>query len=72
MVKNQLITEQYSIYNSDCLYVLPSLKENSIDLCCYSPPFLGLFNYSSSENDFSNCETREDGLRQYEFLVKEL
>jgi hypothetical protein len=31
-----------------------------------------LYNYSSSENDFSNCETREQFLQQYEFLVKEI
>lgn len=72
MVKNQLITDQYAIYNSDCIYVLPTLADNSIDLSIYSPPFLGLFNYSSSDNDFSNCESREAGLQQYEFLVEQM
>lgn len=72
MVKDQLITDDYSIYCTDSMYLLPSLPNESVDLEIYSPPFLGLFNYSSSENDFSNCESREDGLRQYEFLVKEL
>lgn len=72
MIKDQLITEQYAIYNSDCMYVLPTLPDNSVDMTVYSPPFLGLYNYSSSENDFSNCESREQGLQQYEFLVKEL
>jgi len=38
----------------------------------YSPPFAGLYNYSSSENDFSNCETREQFLEQYEYLVAEI
>lgn len=72
MIKDQLITENYSIYNSDCMYVLPSLPDNSIDLSVYSPPFAGLYNYSSSENDFSNCETKEQFLDQYEFLIKEI
>ena len=71
-VKDQLVTENYAIYNSDCMYVLPNLEDESIDLCIYSPPFAGLYNYSSSENDFSNCETKEQFLEQYEFLVKEL
>lgn len=71
-VKDQLVTENYAIYNSDCMYVLPTLEDKSIDLCIYSPPFAGLYNYSSSENDFSNCETKEQFLEQYEFLVKEL
>ena len=72
MVKNQVITENYAIYNSDCMYVLPTLADDSIDLSIYSPPFAGLYNYSSSENDFSNCESKEQFLEQYEFLVKEI
>ena len=71
-VKQQEVTERYAIYNSDCMYVLPTLEDESIDLCVYSPPFAGLYNYSSSENDFSNCETKEQFLEQYEYLVKEL
>lgn len=72
MVKDQLITDQFAIYNSDCMYVLPTLLDASIDLSVYSPPFAGLYNYSSSENDFSNCETREQFLQQYEFLIAEI
>lgn len=71
-VKDQLITEKYAIYNSDCMFVLPTLEDKSIDLSIYSPPFAGLYNYSSSENDFSNCETKEQFLEQYDFLVKEI
>ena len=71
-VKDQLHTEQYSIYNSDCMLVMPTLENESIDLSVYSPPFAGLYNYSSSENDFSNCESKEQFLEQYEFLIKEV
>lgn len=71
-VKEQLIENDFAVYNSDCMLVLPELKEKSIDLVIYSPPFAGLYNYSSSENDFSNCESKEQFLEQYEFLVKEL
>lgn len=72
MVKEQLITEDYAIYNSDCMYLLPTLATESIDFSVYSPPFAGLYNYSSSENDFSNCETKEQFLQQYEFLIAEI
>jgi DNA modification methylase len=71
-VKNQLIEKDFAVYNSDCMYVLPTLEKESIDLSIYSPPFAGLYNYSSSENDFSNCETKEQFLEQYEFLIKEM
>jgi len=72
MVKDQLITEQFAIYNSDCMYVMPTLKNASVDLSVYSPPFAGLYNYSSSENDFSNCESKEQFMNQYEFLIAEI
>lgn len=72
MVKDQLITDQFAFYNSDCMYVLPTLADNSIDLSCYSPPFAGLYNYSSSDNDFSNCESREQFLEQYNFLIEQI
>jgi DNA modification methylase len=71
-VKDQLITENYAIYNGDCMHVMPTLEDESIDLSVYSPPFAGLYNYSSSENDFSNCESKEQFLAQYEYLIKEI
>lgn len=71
-VKDQLITDRFALYNSDCMLVMPTLPDNSIDLSVYSPPFAGLYNYSSSENDFSNCENKEQFLDQYEFLIKEI
>ena len=72
MTKDQLITEDYAIYNSDCMEVIPTIPDNSIDLSVYSPPFAGLYNYSSSHRDFSNCETKEQFLEQYEYLIKEM
>jgi DNA modification methylase len=71
-VKDQLHDQRYSLYNSDCMLVLPTLPNESIDLSIYSPPFAGLYNYSSSENDFSNCESKEQFLVQYEYLVAEI
>jgi DNA modification methylase len=70
--KQQLITDTYAIYNSDCMEVLPSIPACSIDLSIYSPPFAGLYNYSSSERDFSNCESKEQFLDQYDFLIAEI
>ena len=72
MIKEQVVTEDYALYNSDCMYVLPTLPDASIDLSIYSPPFAGLYNYSSSENDFSNCESKEQFLDQYDYLIAEM
>ena len=70
--KDQIITDNYAIYNSDCMEVLPTIPDESVDLSVYSPPFCGLYNYSSSERDFSNCESREQFLQQYDYLVAEM
>jgi DNA modification methylase len=70
--KEQLITDEYAIYNTDCMEVMPTLDDKSIDLSIYSPPFAGLYNYSSSDMDFSNCESKEQFLEQYEYLIKEV
>lgn len=67
-----IITDQYAIYNDDCMNVIGAMPDKSIDLSVYSPPFAGLYNYSSSELDFSNCETRDQFLKQYEYLIAEI
>lgn len=71
-VKEQVVTDRYALYNSDCMYVLPTLEDESVDLSVYSPPFAGLYNYSSSENDFSNCESKEQFSEQYNYLIREM
>jgi len=76
-ITNQIHTDNYSIYNGDNMSVLPELPDNSIDMVVYSPPFLshkgsGLYHYSSSPLDLSNCENKEQFLQQYEYQIKEL
>lgn len=70
--KNQIHENEYSIYNADCMDVVIELPDNSIDFVVYSPPFAGLYNYSSDHRDFSNCEDENQFLNQYDYLIKEL
>lgn len=72
MTKEQLITDNYAVYCSDCMEIIKEMPNNSIDLSVYSPPFAGLYNYSSSERDFSNCESKEQFLEMYSFLIAEM
>jgi len=71
-VKDQLITDRYALYNGDCMDVITTMQDESIDLSVYSPPFANLYTYSSSERDMSNVSSNEEFLQQYEYLVKEL
>lgn len=71
-VKNQVITNQYAVYNGDCIEVMKSLPSESIYLSIYSPPFAGLYHYSSDDRDLSNARTYEEFFEHYDFVVKEL
>jgi DNA modification methylase len=72
MTKEQKITEDYAIYNSDCMEVIKDMPNESVDLSVYSPPFASLYTYSSSERDMSNVSSIEEFTTQFEFLVKEM
>jgi len=71
-VKDQLITDRFAAYNGDCIEVMTSLPDHSVDLSVYSPPFCGLYNYSSSEKDLSNCRSYDEFFEHYEFVVREI
>ena len=72
MAKNQLIKDEYAIYNGDCCEVMKSIPESTVGLSVYSPPFGGLYCYSSDERDLSNCVNYKEFMTHYEFVVKEI
>jgi DNA modification methylase len=51
---------------------MPTLPAESVHLSVYSPPFGGLYHYSSSERDLSNARSYEEFFDHYEFVVEEL
>lgn len=71
-VMDQLITDRFAIYNGDCMEVMRCIPDKRIAMTVYSPPFGGLFQYSSSDRDLSNCLNYDEFFRHYEFVVKEL
>lgn len=71
-VKDQTITATYALYNGDCMEVMEDMPPASIDLSIYSPPFCGLYNYSSSEHDLSNCRSYQDFFVHYSFVLAEI
>lgn len=71
-VIDQKITDRYAIYNGDCIEVMSGLPSESVGLSVYSPPFGGLFVYSSSERDLSNCLDYGQFFDHYAFVVKEI
>ena len=70
-VLRQQITDRYAIYNADCMDVIAALPDDSIHASIYSPPFTGLYQYSSSDRDFSNARNYDEFGEMYDFLVRE-
>ena len=71
-VLDQRITDRYALYNGDCMEVMPTLPDGSIHLSVYSPPFAGLYIYSSSERDLSNSGGYAEFMEHYAYVVSEL
>ena len=71
-IGEQTITDRYALYLGDCCELMPQLKKGSVHLSVYSPPFAGLYHYSSSERDLSNSRSYEEFFHHYEFVVQEL
>ena len=71
-VFDQQITDKYALYGGDCIDVMAKLPAASIHLSVYSPPFGGLYHYSSSERDLSNCDDYGQFFEHYAFVVREL
>jgi len=71
-VDDSVITDRYAIYNGDCMEVMPQLADGSVHFSIYSPPFAGLYQYSSSERDLSNCRDYSEFFEHYEYVVREV
>ena len=71
-VEDQKHTDNYSLYLGDCIEVMGDMKDEFIDLSVYSPPFAGLYVYSSSERDLSNADGYDDFFEHYKYVVQEL
>lgn len=71
-VKDQCVTDRYALYNGDCIEVMADIPDGTIHHSVYSPPFAGLYHYSSDERDLSNCDSYDDFITHYGFVVREL
>ena len=76
-VADQLITDKFAIYNGDSMEVMQAMPDGCVGLSIYSPPFAssgagGLYVYSSSDRDLSNCDSYERFMEHYSFFVREL
>lgn len=63
---------EFDLKNMDCVEGVAQLIDNSIDMAIYSPPFADVFVYSDDIRDMGNCQSMDEFLTHYKFLVKNL
>lgn len=69
---NQIVNEDFALYNGDCVEISRSLPDNSIHYSIFSPPFASLYTYSNSDRDMGNCRNDDEFFEHFKFLIKEL
>ena len=72
MIHDQTIGDNFALYHGDCVEVMRDMPADCVHLSIYSPPFGGLYHYSSSDRDLSNCDDYGTFFEQYAFVVREL
>lgn len=65
-------TNDYWLMKGDSCQEIKRIKDNSVDLIVFSPPFSSLFTYSNYIHDMGNNDSHEEFFKQYQFLLKEL
>lgn len=69
---NQTITDRFAAYHGDCVDVVRSLPDKSVDYSIFSPPFASLYTYSNSPRDMGNCRSHDDFFQHFDHLIPEL
>jgi DNA modification methylase len=71
-VENVVDSENYTLYNGDNCEVIKRIADESIGFSVFSPPYLALFTYSSSDRDMGNSKTDDEFYTHFLYLIKEL
>lgn len=71
-VMDQVVTERWALYCGDCVDALGIIPDESIHLTVYSPPFAGLYQYSSDPRDMSNAIDRDEFFEHYGYCIDEI
>ena len=62
----------WTLHLGDCVDVVGSIKNGTIDFTVFSPPFASLYTYSNSDRDMGNSKDETEFMTHFGFLVKDL
>lgn len=70
--RNQWVTDRFAMYCGDSMDMLAGIPTGSIHGSVYSPPFGGLYHYSSDDRDLSNAPDYAAFWDQYGYFIDEM
>jgi len=71
-ILTQQVTDRWAIYNADAMDVMAEMPDASIHGSIYSPPFAGLYIYSSNDRDVSNARNYAEFREHYGMFVEQI
>lgn len=71
-MENIVKLENATLIHGDCITEIQNIEDNSIDFSVFSPPFASLYTFSDDERDLSNCNSTEEFMQHFSFLLPEL
>jgi hypothetical protein len=72
ITNKEVITDNYSIFNGDCVQTLQQLPDNCADISVFSPPFAELYVYSDKKEDMGNVANYKQFEQHFKYLIPEL
>jgi DNA modification methylase len=64
--------KNWVLYVGDCVEVIRTIADDSIDFSVFSPPFASLYTYSASMRDMGNVKNHHEFFDHFQFVIKEL
>jgi len=72
IIKNQVVTDEYAVYNGDCVEVSRGLNDNCLELVVFSPPFADLYVYSDKPEDMGNVTDYKQFENHFKYLIPQI
>ncbi len=69
---DQIVNDAYAIYQGDACELIRAIPGDSVHFGIHSPPFEGLYRFSSFDRDISNNNDAGSFFQHYGFLISEI
>lgn len=64
--------DSWKLYQGDCVDEMKKIEDESVHMSVFSPPFLSLYQYSSTERDLGNSSDPKSFFEHFDFVIEDL